>query len=195
MSDKYKVETLDETYFVKADSSNKARKEVFKKEGITMVKEEFETDDSTGDWIYLEQDDPDWKDVKIGNTTIGKDGCLVTNLSMMSYWYGDFFTPADIAKKVSFTNNGWYIWKSGDCFLPFNFVYRYYNRDVKKIKDILYSKDNAVIVRVRNHWLAVIGFDEKNEKFIGADPLTGDSCYIEDRYRLIDGFAEISRNK
>jgi len=199
--DKYRVTNENEEYLVEADSKNKARKEVLKKEGITVEKVEFEdVVDTTGEWIFLEQDDPRWKNVKMGksNSTIGSYGCLITDLSMLSYWYGGFFTPEEIAKKANFTNEGYYIWSSGDLFLPFDFKYRYYTRDIEKIKSILFSDDNAVVVRVSAygayHWLAVIGYDQVSKEFIGADPLTGDKVFIERKYGRINGFAELSRN-
>jgi len=200
--DQYRVTNENEEYLVEADSKNKARKEVLKKEGITVEKVEFEdVGDTTGEWIFLEQDDPRWADEKIGKTsfTIGAYGCLITDLSMLSYWYGGFFTPEEIAKKANFTNEGYYIWSSGDLFLPFDFEYRYYNRDIEKIKSILFSDDNAVVVRVSAygayHWLAVIGYDQVSKELLGADPLTGDRVFIESKYGKINGFAEVKRNK
>ncbi|MDA3837238.1 MAG: hypothetical protein PF542_06480 [Nanoarchaeota archaeon] len=199
--DVYNVDTPDEEYKVSAQSKNKARKEVLEKEGITLEKVELEEyGDTKGDWIYLEQDDKRWANEKIGdsNATIGGFGCLITNLSSLSYWYGKYFTPKEIAEKGKFTYDGSYYWKSGDSFLPFDFVWRYYTRDFGKIKEILFSEDNACVVRVSlggaYHWLAVIGFDSKTNKLIGADPLTGDSCFIEERYGRINGFAEVTRN-
>jgi len=199
--DKYRVTNENEEYLVEADSKNKARKEVLKKEGITVEKVEFEdVGDTTGEWIFLEQDDPKWADEKIGKTsfTIGAYGCLITDLSMLSYWYGEYFSPKELSEKANFTPKGWYIWRSGDSFLPFNFKYRYYIKDAIKIKEILFSEDNAVVVRVSAygayHWLAVIGYDQVSKEFIGADPLTGDKVFIERKYGRINGFAELSRN-
>ena len=198
--DKYKVTNEDEIYYVEAETKNKARKEVLEKEGVTLEKVELEeVGDTTGDWIYLEQDEPRWSFVTLGNTnmTIGEYGCLVTSLSMLSYWYGDYFRPDEIANKSLFTEQGWYLWKSGDGYLPFDFKYRYYSRDMTKIKSILYSEDNAVIVRVSAygayHWLAVIGFDDISGQLIGADPLDGGPSFIEKEYGRINGFAEVKR--
>lgn len=197
---KYKVDTQEEEYYVEADSSNKARKEIMKVEKITMEKVELEdVGDTTGNFIFLEQDDPRWTEKKLGgsNSSVGRYGCLVTCLSMLSYWYGEYFNPGEIAEKANFTTKGYYYWKSGDEFLPFNFVWRYYKRDIVKIKQILFSKDNACVVRVNYagayHWLAVIGYDKKTGKLLGADPIDGSSSYIEIEYGQINGFAEISR--
>jgi len=198
--DTYKVETPNEYYTVEAENSNKARKKILEKEGITFSKIELEdVGDTTGDWIFLEQDDPKWKDTPIGDsdTDVGTDGCLITDLSMLSYWFGEYFTPREIAQKAKFTSKGWYIWRNGDSFLPFDFVYRYYRRDITKIKQILFSKDNACIVRVSHgrayHWLAVIGYDQKTGRLLGADPLDGASSHIEIEYGRINGFAEVTR--
>ena len=197
--DIYKVIKPEEVYYVEAKNKAAARKEVLKKENILLKKTGEEQDDTMGKWIFLEQDDPRWKDVRIGtsNLTVGQQGCLITDLSMMSYWYGDYKTPKEIAEQAKFTNEGYYIWVSGDEFLPFDFKWRYYNRDIGKIKEILFSEDNACTVRVSYgrayHWLAVIGWDSKNGELIGADPLDGGRCYIEREDGLINGFAEVKR--
>lgn len=198
--DQYLVETPEEEYKVEAKSKNEARKIILEKENIKVNKVELEDNgDTKGDWIYLEQDDKRWGDITMGDSgkTLKRWGCLDTDLSMHSYWYGKYFNPGEIAKKAKFTKDGSYIWKSGDSFLPFNFVWRYYSRDIEKIKEILFSENNACVVRVclgsYYHWLAVIGFDQKRNELIGADSLTGDECYIEERYGMINGFAEVSR--
>lgn len=195
---KYQITTPREKYFLDEDNVNELRKAILKKEKIQYV----EYEQPKARFIFLEQDDPRWGKVRIGNTPYELEdyGCLIANLSMLSYWYGKYFSPDQIAKKASFTSDGSYIWKSGDSFLPFKFVYRYYARDIEKIKSILFSEDNACVVRVfwdkykkSYHWLTVIGYDQKSGKLIGADPINGQRVYIEDRYGTINGFAEVAR--
>ncbi|NCU32414.1 MAG: hypothetical protein EOM23_05680 [Candidatus Moranbacteria bacterium] len=195
---KYKVTTPRETYEIEAENVGDLRKDIVTREKISYQ----EVQEPTGRFIFLEQDDPKWRKTKIGNTPYELEdfGCLITVLSMFSYWYGKYFTPAQIAKMAKFISDGSYIWNSGNSFLPFKFKYRYYSRDIEKIKEILFSKDNACAVRVfysklkkSYHWIAVIGYDSKSGKLIGADPINGQSVVIEDKYGLINGFAEVTR--
>ena len=150
--------------------------------------------DTKGKWKFLSQKDPAWNNHKLGNTTIGANGCTITDLSMFSYWYGDYKTPDWIADNLKFTADGKVYWSSMNGKLPMNFVYRYYNRDDIKIKNILASENNVCLLEVNNkkHWVALIGFD-KNKGYKVSDPWYGDSCYLFDRYPNITGFCELKR--
>ena len=146
--------------------------------------------------ILLSQKNFSWRYVKIGNSneTIGASGCLITCLSMLSDWYGKYRNPAWMARNLSFTKEGRLLWQSIQP--PMRFVYRYYKRDDVKIKSILSSKDNAVILEVpaygAKHWVLVVGFS-RLYGFKVADPLYGDSIYLSKRYKEISGFAEVTR--
>ena len=76
------------------------------------------------------------------------------------------------------------------------FVYRYYKRDDAKIKSILFSKDNAVVIEVpfagEKHWVVVVGFSRRYG-FKIADPFDGTTKWLDKSYRHITGFAEITR--
>jgi len=196
---KYEVKTPREKYILEEDNVSDLRKSILKKESISYT--ELQVNTAPG-FIFLEQDDPKWAKVTLGTTAYELEdfGCLVTDLSMLSYWYKKYLTPAELAKGLKFDANGNLFWTSIDKICPFKFVYRYYTRDIDKIKSILFSKDNACVVRVffnkykkSYHWLAVIGYDQKSGKLIGADPINGQSVFIEDKYGLINGFAEVKR--
>lgn len=144
----------------------------------------------------LKQSDPRWASEKIGNSqsTLARYGCLLTCLSMLSDWYGTFHTPGWMARNLSFTSDGRLLWQS---IRPqMRFVYRYYKRDDAKIKSILFSKDNAVILEVpafnAKHWVLVVGFS-RWYGFKIADPLDGTTKWLDKSYRHITGFAEITR--
>lgn len=195
---KYQVTTPRGKYEIEADNVSDLRKEIVSREKISYI----EIQEPTGSFIFLEQDDPKWGKITLGNTPFELEdfGCLITSLSMFSYWYGKYFNPGQLAKMLKFDADGNFLWKSMDGVCPFTFVYRYYSRDIKKIKDILFSKDNACVVRVfydkykkSYHWIAVIGYDSKSGKLIGADPINGQSVVIEDKYGLVNGFAEVTR--
>jgi hypothetical protein len=145
----------------------------------------------------LSQRDNKWVNNRIGESpiTVGGFGCLITSLSMFSDWYGKYRDPAWMAKNLKFTKDGLFLWPSmNDSELPFKFVYRYYKRDDKKIKEILNSKDNACVLQVNNgkHWVALVGYSRIYGYKI-ADPFYGDIIYINKHYPNITGFAEITR--
>lgn len=148
----------------------------------------------------LKQSDPRWSLEKIGesNTTIGKDGCLITCLSMLSDWYGQYESPAWLARSLDFTPDGKLLWKS--IRPPMRFVYRYYRRYDHKIKEILLSQDNAVVLQVpfkglfttTPHWVVLIGFS----RYLGykiADPYDGKIKWLSKSYKDITGFGEVTR--
>jgi len=138
-----------------------------------------------------------WGMMKLGasSETCCKAGCVTTCLSSLSDWYGKYVNPAQAIPKLKYTNAGLLYWNSIDTVFPFKFVYRYYKRDDKKIKEILTSKNNACILQVwgGKHWVALVGYS----KFFGYkifDPLKGDIVYLNKRYGSgIQGFTEITR--
>lgn len=149
--------------------------------------------------IYLSQKDPRWSYVRMGNSssTIGGYGCLITSLSMLSSWYGKYRHPEWMANNLSFTNGGLLFWRSiTDSELPMKFVYRYYQRNDAKMKEILKSANGSCVVEVAlgtgRHWLPVIGHSAIFG-FKVVDPLRGDSVYLNKRYPRITGFAELTR--
>lgn len=144
----------------------------------------------------LSQKDPRWSKEKIGksDSTIGRYGCTITCLSMLSDWYGDYKRPDWLAKNLSFTNEGKILWKSIDGKLPFNFEYRFYTFNEARVYDILVSKDNSCVLQVNNysHWVLPISFSKITGYRI-ADPLDGTICYLNRRYKDVNGFTEFSR--
>lgn len=191
----YKVTTPRSSYVVEAENKAKARKKICDKESIVIEKQKAQP--PSNGFIFLEQDDPRWDNVTIGNTpyTVGDWGCLITSLSMLSYWYKDYKDPAWIAKNLRYTSNGSLYWTSMNGKLPMNFVRRYYVRNITKIVSILKSKDNACVIEVPygkwKHWLAVVGFEAN--AIVAADPIDGTRCYPESKYGKITGFAEVTR--
>jgi len=154
------------------------------------------TTSTAGSFINLKQGDKEWEDVTIGKTAIKlKDqGCTITCLAMLSYWYGDYKKPSWIAKNLDYTATGLVYWKSMNGKLPMNFVYRYYTRDDSKIKSILYSRDNACILEVNNHshWVVLVGYSRLYGYKI-ADPIDGTTKYLSKYYKNISGFTEVTR--
>jgi hypothetical protein len=144
----------------------------------------------------LKQCDPAWKSVKLGlsDKTLCSAGCVTTCLSYLSQWYGQYVNPGKLAGMLIYTQDGLLNWKSIDPVLPFRFVWRYDQRDDAKIKQILFSKNEACILQVNNykHWVAVIGYS-RLYGFKIFDPYYGDVVYLKTRYKDINGFTEVTR--
>lgn len=146
--------------------------------------------------LYLSQRDPRWAYEKIGSSTatIGKYGCLITDISMFSSWYGKYRDPKWMARNLAFTRDGLLIWKSIDSSeLPMKFVYRYYTKNDTKIREILASRDGVCLLQVNyNHWVALVGYSRLYGYRV-ADPYYGDVIYLSKRNYKITGFAELTR--
>ena len=111
--------------------------------------------------LHLSQRDEKWASEKLGKSyvTVGRYGCLVTSLSMLSSYYGGYKSPKALAKGLSYTKDGLVIWSSLPKMLPFELDRRLYRRDDKAIKASLKDPDTAVILEVDNyHWVVAIGF-------------------------------------
>jgi len=145
--------------------------------------------------LKLNQKDPKWAKVLIGKSkeTIAKSGCTITSTAMFSDWYGCYKDPAWMAKNLEFTTGGFLYWRSiTKSALPMKFVYRYYYNDMKKIKQILASKDGVCLLQVNgNHWVALVGASWKGLRV--NDPYYGDTIYLNQRNYKVTGFAELTR--
>ena len=155
-----------------------------------------EAEENKGKFIVISQRDSKWKNEMLGKSfySVGDFGCLITCLSMLSAWYGDYKDPKWIARNLKFTPNGLFLWKSMDGKLPFNFKWRYYGRDDSKIQEILNSKDNACVLQVndKKHWVELIGYD-KGKGYKVVDPFYGDTVWLRERFKNITGFAEVTK--
>ena len=130
----------------------------------------------------LSQRDPDWANVTIGESdaTIGRYGCTITDISMLSDWYsryryaGKFCTPKKLAKKLKFTSTGLLYWRSIEEYdsLGFKFTWRFYSYDEARILPALNGKNTACLLRLYNgnlvHW--VVGIKKIGNYYLVADP-------------------------
>jgi len=150
------------------------------------------------------QCDSSWGSLHLGTSpkTLCSDGCVTTDLSVLSGWYGNYINPGKLVAKLKYTPAGLYYWQSGNGVLPFKFVYRYYDtycanvkvRDVKLL-EILNSKDGACILQVNNykHWVLLVGYS-RIYGFKIFDPFYKEIVYLSKRYgKNIQGFAEFIR--
>ncbi len=148
-------------------------------------------------YIYISQRDLNWKNKKIGKTklTIGAYGCLITVLSAMSAWFGNFFSPDWLAAHLTFTSRGLLLWDSINSLddLPFRFVWRHYSYNYDLILYNLQSPDTACILQVDGkHWVGLVGYS-RSRGFIIHDPWDGKRVFLKKRYQKITGWAEITR--
>jgi len=170
----------------------------------TQIKELYEPmqtpeTPTQGTFKVLSQKDPKWGEEFIGSSglKIKNYGCLITCISSLSSWYGKFKDPAWMAKNLSFTPSGLFYWNSiTKKELNMRFVYRYYQRNDTKIREILASRDNACILQTEmngyQYWVALIGYSRILSYKI-SDPIDGKVRYFNDKYKVITGFAEVTK--
>lgn len=147
--------------------------------------------------IYFSQRDPKWAADKIGssNLTIGRWGCTLTSIAMLSSYFGCPQTPLEIAHNAAnFNKEGLVVWKNLN-FPCFQFVFRGYNESVSRIKDAMEDPDKAVLLQVNygQHW--VVGIRPKffGRSYIVADPWDGKKVDVLAKYHNIMGAAYFKR--
>lgn len=152
--------------------------------------------------IYLSQRDKRWATATIGKTalTVGRWGCTLTSLSMLSSFYGCFKTPAELAKTLGlFTPGGLLIWGMVEKVFggKIKFVYRYGQgdkvvRNDKAIRDsILGSPKTSVILEVANHshWVVAVGV--YGNDYMCVDPIDGQKKLVLKTFGNITGSAHL----
>jgi len=145
----------------------------------------------------LSQRDPIWAGDYIGKTkvTIGKQGCTITCISMLSDYYNCFHTPAWMADNLRFTADAKLFWQSVSEKLCFDFTWRGYSPDYVKIDAAIKDPETAVILEVENyHWVVALSKVPLTKIYRIADPWTG-SKGLSTRYRYISGYATFKTKK
>lgn len=110
--------------------------------------------------VILSQRDPRWASEKMGVSyvTVGRYGCLITCLSMVSDFFNKFKTPRNLARYLKYTGDGLVIWSSLPSVLPFKLEKRLYRRDDTEIKRSLRLPNTAVVLQVDHyHWVLACG--------------------------------------
>jgi len=144
----------------------------------------------------LSQRDPVWAGENIGKTNIkiGRYGCTITCLSMLSDYFGCFKTPAWMGDNLRFTNQALLYWQSVSERLCFNFARRYYGVNYPVIDEALKNPKKAVILEVEHyHWVLAIGKIPFTKIYRIADPWTG-TKRLSTAYRYISGFTTFEKN-
>lgn len=146
-----------------------------------------------GQIISRSQKDPRWAKVKIGNSpyTVASDGCVITGISDILWWYGYDITPGELAQLLRFTPGGKIYWESVTEKLPIKFIYRYWNFNAytqSLVNAALKHPTQTVIMELDysagnnsfKHW--VFSLVKQMVGYKMADPLRGDFSNTSLRY-------------
>jgi hypothetical protein len=127
---------------------------------IGTLYDEIET---TNKMIMYSQNDPKWKNDKMGKSTLnlGNYGCTTSCISTLGTWFGEVITPKQLASTENlYTPQGLVIWRQIDnIFSKMKFMYRYYSFNEKIIDDYLVTNPNTVVllnVNNRSHWVSAL---------------------------------------
>jgi hypothetical protein len=153
---------------------------------------------------YVSQRDLKWSTIKLGTSdvTVGRMGCLVTCLSMLSDYFGCYQTPGEIAMNPSNFDGSANVSWVGLNFPKFSFRWREGSMfsDSKKLdmemiksymaKDGGGNPDRAVVLEVANHshWVVALWPTFDNDILV-IDPWTGKTCDVLKEYKNITGAA------
>jgi hypothetical protein len=144
---------------------------------------------------YLSQRDPRWATVKIGNTDtlVGRMGCLITCLSMLTQYFNCYQLPDEIAKNVKNFTADSIAWINLN-FPTFSFRWREGSLfseepvDMDLIKAYMKDPNKAVVLEVANHshWVLAL-WETFDQDILAIDPWTGETCEVFKKYKNITG--------
>lgn len=119
------------------------------------------------------QSDSRWANVKIGNSgkTMSQIGCVTTSIAMMeSYRTGSTITPADMARRLSYTSSGSVYWPEDyNVSSSGGYLSRIYSL-LKQGKPVLFGAKNSY---GGQHWVIITGYT-------GGSSLTASGFTIND---------------
>lgn len=141
----------------------------------------------------------------MGNSrlTLGGWGCTTTDISMLSDFFGEYLSPAQLASRLNlYTNSGLIIWTElNKIFSKFKFTWRQYGFNQALVDESLKNPAKAVILevyqanKVDKHWIVAarktwlgLGSD-----YVGIDPLTGKKINVMAKYGRILGSAHFEK--
>lgn len=149
--------------------------------------------------LYLSQRDVLWCTDRIGSSLlqVGRWGCTLTCISMLSSYFDCYKSPSQIAHNVAnFTNDGLVNWQKL-AFPKMRFVERTYREDSAKILEAMKNPDKAVMLQVNfgQHWVVAVRKSLLGNDYIVVDPWTGKKVGAKAMYRNITGAAYFERIK
>jgi lysozyme len=156
--------------------------------------------ETTGKMIYYSQNDPLWKNIKIGNSniTLGNYGCLVCSICTLASWFGDEITPRVMAKSnFMFNAKGEVIWyQLKNLFEHIEFKARVRNFDKNLIDEYLVKNpDTAVILNVDRGYHFVAALKKTASGYLCVDSYPYPAKLRVYKKSEIDGFAVIAKKQ
>lgn len=135
--------------------------------------------------------------LKVGTSplTVGRWGCTITCISMLSDYFGSYKSPAELAQNANlFTSDGLVIWNRLD-FQNMKFVTRMYGDNEASIKESLRDPNKAVLLQVDNgqHWILPTRETYVANDYLAVDPWTAKFCAAKGDYRNVTGSAHFMR--
>jgi len=138
------------------------------------------------------QQDPRWKDIRFGDTTIGANGCLISDIAMMLKYLGLDTDPAKLVAWLK-SNGGLYgnlfVWKSVEKLLPgLKFILKYIGSHPDKIDESLSRKMPCLVhvdydpttSLIDQHWILIV--DKVDGRYVAIDPKDGVRIWFDERY-------------
>ena len=148
---------------------------------------------------YLSQRDKAWSTKLIGNTnlTVGRWGCTLTSLSMLSSYYGCYKSPAELAAiRTLFNKDGKLIWEQIPQVFKgkIKFQVRKVGLDRKAITaSVNGSPVTSTLIEVANksHWVVVIS--TYGNDFYCVDPIDAKKKLVLKSFGNITGSAHLTQ--
>lgn len=141
----------------------------------------------------LSQRDLRWAADYLGQSksTVGRYGCTVTSIAMGTSYFNQYVSPKDLAKKLTFTNDGLLVWTSLPSVTCFKLEKRFFGQQDTVIREALAHPKKIVLIQVENyHWVLGLGRNLFGGYRI-SDPWFGDNSTTK-RYKSITGGAVLT---
>lgn len=146
----------------------------------------------------LSQRDAKWSSFRIGRTwlTVGRWGCTLTGVSMLSSFYGCYKSPKELAAiPWLFDSQGKILWTALSKVFGgrIKFEIRRYGKDAKAITNsVLGSPKTSVLLEVANksHWVVCTG--TYGNDFYCIDPIDGQRKLVLKTFKNITGSAHLT---
>lgn len=150
---------------------------------------------------YLSQLNPEWSAKLIGKTpfTIGRWGCLITCISMLSDYYGVYKDPSELANALTFDKYGRLYWKTVNSVWPkIHHRIRGDGFSATLLRAVLKSDDRSAVLELNHaHWVVAvrptwyghyiivdpIDGRKKSTRVYGKTPITGYSIFQGERMK------------
>lgn len=146
--------------------------------------------------VYFCQRDPRWASLKIppSSLTVGRYGCTLTCLAMLSSYFQPTRSPEEIIPKLQFTADGRIIWASVN-FENWRFKERVHNFNPSAVQQHIKDHDLAVMLEIAagSHWVVAIKWSPIKSLIQIADPWNGSKTIMSRYHSDITGAAYFER--